>query len=259
MTAVSARRPDLSRRYPAAVTRSVIVAAVRTPFGRLGGGLASYPATELGAHRDPHCARARRARARRGRVRDHGAGAAGRRRPGARAAGGGRRGDPEGGPGGHDQQGVRVVDPGDRDRRPDDPRRRARARRHGRHGVDVERAVPPAEGEVRVPARERRGHRPHGLRRPHVDRSTGCTWWSRRRSCHASSGSRARSRTSGRIARTSARPPRRTPAASTTRSSPVGDVAADEGVRRDTTLERLAALQPVFDPDGTTTAGNARA
>ena len=38
---------------------------------------------------------------------------------------------------------------------------------------------------------------------------------------------------------------------------PVGDVTADEGVRRDTTLERLAALQPVFDPEGTTTAGNA--
>ena len=37
----------------------------------------------------------------------------------------------------------------------------------------------------------------------------------------------------------------------------VGDVAADEGVRRDTTLEKLASLQPVFDPDGTTTAGNA--
>src|SRR5919106_901264 len=37
----------------------------------------------------------------------------------------------------------------------------------------------------------------------------------------------------------------------------VGDVSADEGVRRDTTLEKLAALQPVFDPDGTTTAGNA--
>src|SRR5512133_1885976 len=29
--------------------RSVIVAAVRTPFGRLGGGLAKYEATELGA------------------------------------------------------------------------------------------------------------------------------------------------------------------------------------------------------------------
>jgi acetyl-CoA C-acetyltransferase len=38
---------------------------------------------------------------------------------------------------------------------------------------------------------------------------------------------------------------------------PVGGVAADESVRRDTTLEKLAALQPVFDPDGTTTAGNA--
>src|SRR6516165_3199548 len=37
----------------------------------------------------------------------------------------------------------------------------------------------------------------------------------------------------------------------------VGEVTADEGVRRDTTLEKLAALQPVFDPDGTTTAGNA--
>jgi len=37
----------------------------------------------------------------------------------------------------------------------------------------------------------------------------------------------------------------------------VGDVTADEGIRRDTTLEKLAALQPVFDPDGTTTAGNA--
>jgi len=38
---------------------------------------------------------------------------------------------------------------------------------------------------------------------------------------------------------------------------PVGDVLIDESVRRDTTLEKLAALQPVFDPDGTTTAGNA--
>jgi acetyl-CoA C-acetyltransferase len=38
---------------------------------------------------------------------------------------------------------------------------------------------------------------------------------------------------------------------------PVGDVTADEGVRRDTTLEKLAELTPVFDPEGTTTAGNA--
>ncbi len=38
---------------------------------------------------------------------------------------------------------------------------------------------------------------------------------------------------------------------------PVGKVVADEAIRRNTTLERLAALQPVFDPEGTTTAGNA--
>ena len=38
---------------------------------------------------------------------------------------------------------------------------------------------------------------------------------------------------------------------------PVADVDADESIRRDTTLERLASLRPVFDPEGTTTAGNA--
>jgi acetyl-CoA C-acetyltransferase len=37
----------------------------------------------------------------------------------------------------------------------------------------------------------------------------------------------------------------------------VGDVAVDEGPRRDTSLEKLARLPPVFDPEGTTTAGNA--
>jgi acetyl-CoA C-acetyltransferase len=38
---------------------------------------------------------------------------------------------------------------------------------------------------------------------------------------------------------------------------PVGDFDVDEGPRRDTSLEKLSALKPVFDPDGTTTAGNA--
>ena len=37
----------------------------------------------------------------------------------------------------------------------------------------------------------------------------------------------------------------------------VGDVGADESVRRDTSLEKLAALKPVIDPEGTITAGNA--
>src|SRR5437763_1414713 len=38
---------------------------------------------------------------------------------------------------------------------------------------------------------------------------------------------------------------------------PVGGFAVDEGPRRNTSYERLAALKPAFDPQGTTTAGNA--
>src|SRR3954468_3105202 len=38
---------------------------------------------------------------------------------------------------------------------------------------------------------------------------------------------------------------------------PVGELTADESPRRDTSIEALARLQPVFDPEGTTTAGNA--
>ena len=37
----------------------------------------------------------------------------------------------------------------------------------------------------------------------------------------------------------------------------VGDLEVDEGPRRDTSLEKLSSLKPVFDPEGTTTAGNA--
>ena len=37
----------------------------------------------------------------------------------------------------------------------------------------------------------------------------------------------------------------------------VNGVEADEAPRRDTSVEKLAALKPVFDPEGTTTAGNA--
>jgi len=38
---------------------------------------------------------------------------------------------------------------------------------------------------------------------------------------------------------------------------PVGEVTDDESIRRDTSLDSLAKLKPVFDPEGTTTAGNA--
>jgi acetyl-CoA C-acetyltransferase len=39
--------------------------------------------------------------------------------------------------------------------------------------------------------------------------------------------------------------------------APLPELAQDEGIRTDTSLERLAALQPAFTPDGTITAGNA--
>jgi acetyl-CoA acetyltransferase family protein len=38
---------------------------------------------------------------------------------------------------------------------------------------------------------------------------------------------------------------------------PVGDIGHDTGPRTGTSLEALSALKPVFDPDGTITAGNA--
>jgi acetyl-CoA C-acetyltransferase len=38
---------------------------------------------------------------------------------------------------------------------------------------------------------------------------------------------------------------------------PLDGFDVDEGPRRDTSLERLSSLKPVFDPEGTTTAGNA--
>jgi acetyl-CoA C-acetyltransferase len=38
---------------------------------------------------------------------------------------------------------------------------------------------------------------------------------------------------------------------------PVGEFAVDEGPRRDTSYEKLSRLRPVFDSEGTTTAGNA--
>jgi len=38
---------------------------------------------------------------------------------------------------------------------------------------------------------------------------------------------------------------------------PIGDLESDEGIRYDTSLEKLAGLSPVFRSDGTVTAGNA--
>ena len=73
----------------------------------------------------------------------------------------------------------------------------------------------------------------------------------------ASSASPASPRTPGRRGRS--RAPRRPQEAGRLAEEIVaaGDLVQDEGIRGDTTVEKLAALKPVFDPEGTTTAGNA--
>ena len=149
------------------MSRSVIVSAVRTPFGKLGGGLAGHQATELGSIVIRAALERIGLEADEPRVHDHGPGAPGRRRPGARAPGRDRRRAAEGDAGRHDQQGLRLLDPRRPDRRRDDPRRRRRGDRHRRDGVDVERAVPAQEGPLRLPARPRRAARLDDLRRAH--------------------------------------------------------------------------------------------
>ena len=113
------------------------------------------------------------------------------------------------------------------------------------------------EGAVRLPARGRVADRPDDLRRARVDL---------RRAAHGRAGvvrrARARhlARGAGRVGVPLA--PARGRGASTRAASrdeivAVGELEADESPRRDTSLEKLASLKPVFDPEGTTTAGNA--
>ena len=76
-------------RYAGTMTRSVIVSAVRTPFGRLGGGLAGAPGDRARrrSRSGPALERAG-VDPGRGRLRRDGPGAPGRRRAGAGATGG---------------------------------------------------------------------------------------------------------------------------------------------------------------------------
>ena len=178
---------------------------------------------------------------------------------------------PERGAGRDRQSPVRLRPGGGRPGRPPDPPRRGRARPRRRRGVDVARPARDAEARARLPARERRARGHHdrlALHEPAPGASaTRPSRWARRpRTSRSATRSRARTRTPSRSSRTGARSPPPRPAASTTRSSPStcpqpkGDpvtIHADEGPRPDTTLERLAALRPIFRDGGTVTAGNA--
>ena len=72
-----------------------------------------------------------------------------------------------------------------------------------------------------------------------------------------SSASAVRIRTPGRFARTSGRVAATDTGLFAEEIVPVEGVEVDEAPRRDTSLEKLAKLPPVGDPEGTTTVGNA--
>ena len=148
--------------------RTVILGAARTPFGRLGGGLASPARAAAGHRRRQRRAGARRRQPRPGRLRGHGRGAAGRRRHDPVASGLGRSRLPGRRRLRHDQQGLRVGHAGGRLRRPADPRRRPRGGAGGRHGEHVQRPLPGAQGPLRLHDGRRRAGRPHDQRRPHL-------------------------------------------------------------------------------------------
>ena len=243
-----------------------ILDAVRTPFGRYGGALAKVRPDDLGAHVVKALARAARPTStpRRSTTSASATPTARARTTAtsARMAVAARRPADER-PRQHRQPPVRLEprrrdagQPRDRDRR-----RRRRARRRRR--VDEPRAV----GACSSPRRASRPARRRCTRR----RSAGA--WSTR-TCPTSGRSR------------SARAPRSSPASTSVgreaqdafalRShqradaawdagfyddwvsrSPDTELSRDEGIRADSSLEKLAKLKPAFVKDGTVTAGNA--
>jgi acetyl-CoA C-acetyltransferase len=247
---------DMARRYAAVVASSVIVAAVRTPFGRLGGGLAAHSATELGAI-------AIRAALERvaldpgeveyvvmGQVLQAGVGQAPARQAAVAA------GIPKEVPADTINKvcasSVRAIELADL------------MIRSGEHELVVTGGMESMSNAPYLLPKARFGYRlgngevvDHvvfdGLtssfdgmhmiqqasmvsRELEISREEQDEW------AYRSHQRAAAAQDDGRFA---------------DEIVPVGDVAVDESVRRDTTLEKLATLQPVFDPEGTTTAGNA--
>jgi acetyl-CoA C-acetyltransferase len=238
------------------VTRSVIVAAVRTPFGRLGGGLASYPATELGA------VAIREALLRAGlepqeveyvimgQVLQAGVGQAPARQ--AAVAGGIPKEVPADTINKVCASSIRALEIADL------------MIRAGGHELVVTGGMESMSNAPYLLPKARFGYRlGNGEVVDHMvfDGLTS-TFDGLHMVQQASNVSRELGISRAEQDEWALRSHQRAAAAQDAgrfddEIVPVGDVAADEGVRRDTTLEKLAALQPVFDPDGTTTAGNA--
>jgi len=239
-----------------ATVRSVIVAAVRTPFGRLGGGLAQHPATELGAIAiagalgragvDPE----RVGYVVMGQVLQAGAGQAPARQAAVSA------GIPKEVPADTINKvcasSVRAVEIADLMIRAEE------------HDVVVAGGMESMSNAPYLLPGARFGMRlGHGKVLDHmVFDGLESTFDGRHMVEHASLVSRqlgiSREEQDAWAARSHARAAAAQDAGRfDDEIVPVGEVSADEGIRRDTSVEKLAALKPVFDPDGTTTAGNA--
>ena len=244
------------RGYAGHVTRSVIVSAVRTPFGRLGGGLAAYPAVELGAI-------AIRAGLERsgvdpvevgyvimGQVLQAGAGQAPARQAAIAA------GIPKEVPADTINKvcasSIRAVEIADL------------MIRAGDHDVVVTGGMESMSNAPYLLPKGRFGYRlGHGEVLDHmvldglqstfdglhmveqasqVSRELGISREEQDAWAHRSQQRAAAAQDAGHFE---------------DEVVAVHEVTADESIRRDTTIEKLASLAPVFDPEGTTTAGNA--
>ena len=248
--------PGQAHRYPASVTNAVIVSAVRTPFGRLGGGLAPYPATELGAL-------AIRAALDRvglepgeveyaivGQVLQAGAGQAPARQAAVAA------GIPKEVPADTINKvcasSIRAIEIADL------------MIRAGEHELVVTGGMESMSNAPYLLPKARFGYRlGNGEVVDHmVSDGLTSTFDGLHMVAQASLVSRELGISREEQDEWAYRSHQRAAAAQDAgrfedEIVPVGEVVADEGVRRDTTLEKLAALQPVLDPEGTTTAGNA--
>jgi acetyl-CoA C-acetyltransferase len=238
------------------MSRSVIVAAVRTPFGKLGGGLAAHPATELGGIAiraalgqvgiDP----ADVGYVVMGQVLQAGAGQAPARQ--AAIAAGVPKEVPADTINKVCASSVRAVEIADL------------MIRTGEHDVVVAGGMESMSNAPYLLPRARFGFRlGHGevldhmvfdglestfdglhmvQQASHVARELGISREVQDAWAHRSHMRAAAAQQQGRFV---------------DETVPVGDVVHDEAIRPDTTLEKLASLPPVFDPAGTTTAGNA--
>ena len=244
---------------------TVILGTARTPFGKMGGDA-------LLARR--HRPRRPRDRGRPGALRRRPrAGPAGRLRPGPAgrpgpdplAPGPDQGRHPQGGPLGDDQQGLRLGHALARPRRPGDPRRRHRGRRHRRHGVDEPGPVPAARRPLRLPHGRRRGDRRDDPRRPHqplhrkADDQRGERGLQRAGDHPRRHGPLRRALAPARRRGDRRRPPRRRdrPASRSSRRKGEHTIEADEAIRPETTVETLAGLRAIGGEDATHTAGNA--